>query len=40
MARELGRTDVAEARRLLNNLAVIRPDWREASTALAELGAD
>jgi spermidine synthase len=40
MARELGRTDAAEARRLLNNLAAIRPDWHEASLALAELGAE
>jgi spermidine synthase len=40
MARELGHTDVAAARSLLNRLAALRPDWREASVALAELGAD
>jgi spermidine synthase len=40
MARELGRTDAAEARLLLSKLAAMRPDWREASMALAELASE
>jgi spermidine synthase len=39
MARALGQSDAVEARSLLITLAAVRPEWPEASNALAELTA-